>query len=256
MASERGRFVQMSLPRKWMTDLMHFASHVPTVGGERTLRVRAMTDARKAAGLSIGWNALLVKAMALASARIPELRRIYMPFPWAHFYEAPYSVAGVVVDREFQGEHGVFMAPMLYPERLSLTAVQSKLDRFKTDPVESIGPFRRLIRTTRYPRPIRRLMWRMGLYGSGLIRARFFGTFGINSLALMRGKMTQTSSPLTSALFYDAAKRTGEMTVQLAFDHRVFDGFIAGRVLGELESVLNGELIAELRQPPELQAAA
>ena len=40
-----------------------------------------------------------------------------------------------------------------------------------------------------------------------------------------------------------------------AFDHRVFDGYAAGRILGELESVLNREIIAELRQPPEVRAA-
>ena len=37
------------------------------------------------------------------------------------------------------------------------------------------------------------------------------------------------------------------MDVQIEFDHRVFDGATAGQVLGELESVLNTEIVAELR---------
>ena len=82
MATEKGRYVPISLPRKWMTDLLYFASRVPTVAVERTLRVRALADARKTSQLSIGWGALLVKAVALVSCRIPELRRIYLPWPW------------------------------------------------------------------------------------------------------------------------------------------------------------------------------
>src|SRR5436189_15762 len=48
MANERGHYVPLSLPRKWIIDLMHFASRVPTAGGERTLRVRAAVEARAA----------------------------------------------------------------------------------------------------------------------------------------------------------------------------------------------------------------
>lgn len=256
MATEKGRYVPLSLPRKWMTDFLYFASRVPTVAVERSLRVRALADARKTSRMTIGWGAVLVKAMALVSCRIPELRRIYLPLPWPRLYESPYSVASLVVDREYRGEHGVFLAPMLYPERLSLAAIQDKLEQFKTAPVESVGPYRRLIRTTRFPRPIRRLLWRCGLYGSGLMRARSFGTFGINSMALQRVKLVQTMSPLTAALFYDCVTRDGEMSVQLAFDHRVFDGYTAGRVLGELEQVLNSEILDEVRSNDAVRAAA
>ena len=38
------------------------------------------------------------------------------------------------------------------------------------------------------------------------------------------------------------------MLAQLAFDHRVMDGGSAARALGALESVLNGEILAELRE--------
>ncbi|OWK46434.1 hypothetical protein [Fimbriiglobus ruber] len=248
MATEKGRWVPLSLPRKWMTDLLRCAARVPTVAVGRTLRVRTIAEARKANGLSVGWGALLVKGMALVSTRVPALRQIYMPYPWPHFYEAPYSVASVVVDREYEGEHAVFSASMLYPERLSLTVIQEKLDHFKNAPVETVGAFRRLIRTTRYPLPIRRLLWRIGMDASGLVRARFFGTYGINSMAGGRIGMVQTTIPITAALFYDAVSREGEMSVQLAFDHRVFDGYTAGRILGELESVLNNELCTELTQ--------
>jgi len=255
MNGERGRNVPLSLPRKWMADVMHLASGVPTVAVERTLRVRAVADARKRAQLAIGWGTLVVKAMATVSMRIPEMRWAYMPYPWPHFYEAPYSVALIVVERELHGERAVFFAPMLHPERLSLDAVQGKLDAFKNAPLESIGPYRRLMRTTRLPRPLRRLVLNVGMFGSGLTRGRLFGTYGVNSMALLRVKLVQTMIPITSNLFYDSVNRQGEMTVQLAFDHRVFDGSTAGRVLGELESVLNGEMLNELSDANSRRAA-
>lgn len=255
MNGERGRNVPLSLPRKWMADVMHLASGVPTVAVERTLRVRAVADARKRTQLAIGWGTLVVKAMATVSMRIPEMRWAYMPYPWPHFYEAPYSVALIVVERELHGERAVFFAPMLHPERLSLDAVQGNLDAFKNAPLESIGPYRRLMRTTRLPRPLRRLLLNVGMFGSGLTRGRLFGTYGVNSMALLRVKLVQTMIPITSNLFYDSVNRQGEMTVQLAFDHRVFDGSTAGRVLGELESVLNGEMLNELSDANSRRAA-
>jgi hypothetical protein len=170
-----------------------------------------------------------------------------MPYPWPHFYEAPYGVASVVVDREFAGEHAVFFAPILHPERLPLAAVQQKYDQFKTAPVENVGPYRRLVRTTRFPLPARRLLWRAGLYGSGYLRARTFGTFGVNSMARMRVTLLNTPIPITATLYYDEVSRDGELPVQFVFDHRVFDGYAAGKVLGELEEVLNTDVLAELR---------
>jgi hypothetical protein len=247
MPSERGRFVPMSLPRKWTADLLYFAAKSRTVAVQRTLRVRDLAEARRASGLSVGWAALLTKGLGIVSMRVPELRWSYMPLPWPHFYEAPHSVASIVVDREFGGEHAVLLAPMLHPERLPLAAIQEKLDHFKTAPIESVSPFRRLIRTTKFPWPIRRLLWRIGLYGSGLMRARNFGTFGVNSMALLRVTLVQAMSPITATLYYDAVTQDNGLPVQLLFDHRVFDGYIAGKALGELEKVLNTEVLSELR---------
>src|SRR5206468_1134277 len=109
---------------------------------------------------------------------------------------APYSVACAVIDREYAGEHGFFFGTILYPERLPLAAVQQELDRLKSAPVETVGPFRRMIRTTRLPRLLRRLTWGLGLHWSGLLRARYFGTFGVNSMAMMRIRLVQTTTPL------------------------------------------------------------
>jgi hypothetical protein len=43
------------------------------------------------------------------------------------------------------------------------------------------------------------------------------------------------------------------MAIQMAFDHRVFDGVTAGRVGGLLEDVFNNELVDEVNR--QLSAA-
>jgi hypothetical protein len=246
MAGEKGRYVRQSLPRKWIADMLHFSKRVPVVAAERIVRVRAAAEARKASGLTIGWNTIVVKTLAIVSQRIPEMRRAYLPYPWPRLYEAPYSVASIILDREYEGEHATFMAPVLHPERLSLVELQAKLDRLKTVPFHEVGSFRRLIRTTKFPLLIRRLLWSTGMYWSGLFRARTFGTFAVNSVAATRGRMLTMTTPITLCVYYGVVSREGEMPVQFAFDHRVFDGYTAGHIGYEAERVLNNEIAAEL----------
>jgi hypothetical protein len=228
--------------------MLHFAMKVPVVAAERTLKVRSLVDARRATPFAPSWYATMLKAYSMVSVRIPELRRAYMPYPWPHLYEHPFSVGSVIVNREFQGEQATFMCPMLHPERLPLTKLHDKLQSLQNDPVEKHGSMRRLIRTTRFPRPIRRLLWATGLYASGGLRAGNFGTFSINTNAKGRRIRTlQFVTPTTSVFYFGTPSREGDMDIQVAFDHRVLDGATAYRIGTELEAVLNTELAAETR---------
>ena len=248
MGTERGRNISLSLQRRWIGDMLHFAKKVPVIGGERTLRIRALVEARRATPSPPSWYATMLKAYGIVSARIPELRRAYMPFPWPHLYEHPYSVGTVVVDREYQDEPAVFLCPVNYPERRPVTALHDLIHGFQTDPPEKHGPMRRIIRTSKYPWPIRRLLWSIGLYASGFLRAGNFGTFALNSIAKARRVRTlQVVLPITTMIFIGLTSREGEMDVHLSYDHRVFDGVTAVRASNELESVLNTELVAETR---------
>jgi hypothetical protein len=248
MGSEKGRSIPLSLPRRWVGDMLHFALKVPVVAAERTLRIRSLVEARRATPFAPSWYATMLKAYAMVSERIPELRRAYMPYPWPHLYEHPYSVGSVVINRDWGGEPATFLCPVLHPERKPLTALHDKLQAFQNDPVEKHGPMRRLIRNSKFPLPIRRLLWATGLYASGGLRAGNFGTFAINSNAKARRvKTLQFVTPITSVLYVGLASKEGEMDIQVAFDHRVFDGVTGYRIGTELESVLNTELVAETR---------
>jgi pyruvate/2-oxoglutarate dehydrogenase complex dihydrolipoamide acyltransferase (E2) component len=47
----------------------------------------------------------------------------------------------------------------------------------------------------------------------------------------------------------------GSVSVRITYDHRVLDGATAARTLMSLEDVLNGEILAELRQEEQASAA-
>jgi hypothetical protein len=215
-----------------------------------------VSEARSALHKRPSWMSILVKAIGITSMRVPELRRAYMPYPWPHFYESPFSSAAIAMDRVYEGEHGTFVAPMPRPETTPLAKIHSRIHAWQTQPVEETAAFRRLIRISKLWMPIRRLLWGMGLYLIGKYRTQYFGTFSINSIAATRCRMLQFATPTTVVFYYGLATR-GEMTLQIAFDHRVFDGYAAARTMSELESILNTEIVQELKQPPasELLAA-
>ncbi len=253
---DRGRYLPYSLPRRWVGDMLHAARKVPVIACERVIRVKAMHELRRQTPKPPSWSSLLIKAMGLISTKMPELRRAYLGFPWGRIYEAPYSVASVIFGREFRGEQATFFAPMLHPERSPLDKIGGKLQAWKTDPVEAHGALRRLVRNAKPPRPIRRAMWWFGLNWFGLMRARYFGTFAVNSVASIGGRMLQFATPLTQVLYYGAVNRDGEMLIQFAFDHRVYDGITVAVASVKLEEVLNNELIAEVKALPATRAAA
>src|SRR4051794_24931303 len=169
------RYVPLSLSRLWVRELAYFASKVPTAGGTALLKVKAVATARRNQQPPIGWGAIMVKAIALVARRHPELKRCYMPWPWAHFYEHPHCVATIMVERQWRGERAVFADQIHAPEQKSLREIDAMLRGLKQAPVESVGGFRRLIRHPRLPPPLRRLMWRIVLYGSGGGPVPFFG---------------------------------------------------------------------------------
>jgi len=256
MSKDRGRSVPMTLQRKWVCDLLHFGKKVPIITGERPLRLKPLIEARRNTWKPPSWSAILLKAVGLASQKVPEVRRSYLGFPWGRLHEMPYSVGAVVLDREYQHEHAVFCCTLLHPERLPLDEIHAKIEQWKNDDPMAHGPMRRLIRTTRLPLPLRRLAWWAGLNLRGYWKARHFGTFAINSLAGMRGKIMQMCFPCTMFLYYGVPDKDGVMPLQFGFDHRVFDGFESSRLLSELEACLNNDIVDELRLLPRPERMA
>ena len=247
MAKITGRRVPLSLPRRWMADLMHLSRGMPVFVVERRLNLAEVVAARGAIPDPPSWPALFAKAYAGVASRRSELRRSYQPFPWAHLYESEESVASVAVAREFDGEAAVFFGLLHAPDRQSLAQLTGHLRDFKTLPVERVRPFARLIKYTRYPKPIRRFIWWVGMNLTGRHRAKSIGTFGLTTLSSRGVGLLAVPSPCATTLTYGPIDPDGTVEVRLSADHRVLDGLSAALALEELERTLCGEIARELR---------
>ena len=255
MHQASGRSIPLSLPRRLIGDLLHFARKVPSVPVQRRLLLDRVRLARERAAGRPGWCAVFLKAYALTAARVPELRRAYLSWPWPHLYEHAFNVASVAVERIYEGEAAVFFAHFHRPEQQSLAQLQAHLRHFKDASVESIGLYRRALRISRLPRPLRRLLWWVGLNSSGPKRARRIGTLGLSTYSGRGAESLHPLSPLTTTFTYGIIGQDGQVDVRLVYDHRVLDGATVARALTLLEDVLNGEILAELRAMETVRAA-
>jgi hypothetical protein len=249
-----GRYLPLSLPRRLVNDMLYFAHWMPTVPVERRVNVAAVAELRHQLAHRPGWCALFTKAYGIVTASVPALRRAYISFPWPRLYEHPASIASIAIEREYQGEPGVFFAHVRGPDQQPLMNIEAALRRCKEEPVESIGLFRRGLAVARLPRPLRRLAWWIGLNGSGPKRAKQLGTFGVSVYAGLGAASLHPLSVLTTTLNYGVIGRDGSVDVRLIYDHRVMDGATVARALAALEEVMNGPIRLELleltsRQP-------
>src|SRR5262249_38702356 len=105
-----GRSIRLSPPRRLVCDLLAFAQQVPTIPVERRMPLAPLLAARGRCSPRPSWVTLFTKAYALVCTARAELRRAYLEFPTPHLYEHPVNVASVAVEREYQGENGVFIA--------------------------------------------------------------------------------------------------------------------------------------------------
>jgi hypothetical protein len=235
---------------------MHFAHQVPTVPVQRRMRLTELVAVRKSLPDRPCWPALFLKAYALVSNDLAELRRAYLALPWAHLCEYPKTVASIAVEREYEGERGVFFGRVGDPGRLPIDEVHARIRRFAGAPIETVKEFRKLLAFSRWPRVVRRsLLW----LGLNLSRTRpgQFGTFGLSVYSSLGAESLHPLTPLTTTLNYGVIESDGSVSVRLIYDHRVFDGAVAARALEKLEATLTGPILSELRSlAPSLRAAA
>jgi hypothetical protein len=241
----RGTPKTISLRRRLICDLMHASMGVPFVSLSRSLNIRPLLEARARATAPAGWAAMFVKAFALVARDEPILRTLYVKWPWPGFYELPKSVATVAIARVDDGEECVLPQRIAAPEALSLAVVDADIRRAKTAPIQDVPMFRKIMRATRLPLPLRRLSWAIGL-NFGRQRGNWFGSFGVSSVAAYGGGELHPITPGPFVVSYGVVEPDQTIRVVIRWDHRVTDAAPIARVLTRLEQVLNTEIAAEL----------
>lgn len=246
MDTTKGRRLALSLPRRQICDLMHFALKVPTIPVQRRMNLAPLMAARKAVNPRPSWAAIFTKAFALISARHAPLRRFYIGFPWAHLYEHAFSVANIAIERSYEGEDAVFGEQIARPETWSISKIDTRLRKVKSCPVENIGSFRRAMFIGRFPWPIRRFLWWVALNCWPRKRAAYLGTFAVTAYGRLGASSLHPLSTATATINWGTIEANGDVDARLIYDHRVMDGSTVARILADLENTLNGEIVKEL----------
>jgi hypothetical protein len=247
------RYLPISYNRALVLDGLHFARQVPLFPVERTFDLREVSRLRSNQARRISWSILFLKAYAIVARDYSPLRQAYLSWPWPCLIEAPHSVGMIALNRECHGEDRICWGRFDEPENQRLTVLQRELERYQSSPVDEV--FTRQVRLSRMPGWLRRgLLW-WNLYFAGSRRARRLGTFSLSTLAghgaLNRGHPTF----LTSSLTYGPLDERGQCVVTLLCDHRVIDGVMAARALGDLQATLCGPITAELASGVVAKAA-
>lgn len=242
----RGTPKTISLPRRLIVDLMRASMEVPFVSLSRPLQIRPLMEARAAAANPPGWAAMIVKAFALVAREEPVLRTVYAKWPWPSLYELPKSVALVAIARVEGGEDCVLPQRIAAPEAMAMVAIDAEIRRAKTAPIDEIPMFRKIMRATRLPLPLRRLSWAVGL-NFGRQRGNWFGSFAVSSVAAYGGGELHPVTPGPFIVSYDVVQPDQTIRLVIRWDHRVTDAAPIARVLTRLEQVLNTDIAGELR---------
>jgi hypothetical protein len=260
MREPTGHYLSLPGPRKFIGDLVHFARRIPSAPVARSIDISALSEARVRHWARPSWSCIFMKAYALVGTEHAPLRRSLLEFPWPRLYEHPWMNCAMAIERMYRGEEGVFVGIFRAPEQQTLSQLQEAVAWYKNETLEKVGFYRMALRFSKAPTPLRRLMWWGALNMSGFKRSKRFGIFGLSSYGALGAEQIHPISPLTTTLTYGPIDPiTGRVIVKLIYDHRVLDGAYVARRLRDVEEVLNGPILDELRadrRAPEAPTAA
>jgi hypothetical protein len=240
----RGTVRKISLSRRVIIDLMRASADIPFVAVRRTLSIGRLAAARKSLRNRPAWAAIFAKAFAILAAEQPVLRRVYLKWPWPHFYEFPQTLAMIVVAPDATPD-GVLLFPVKAPDLSSLAEADAMIRSAKSQPIEATPFFRKTMMVTRLPQPLRRLAWAIGL-NFGRQRGNYLGTLLVTSVAAFGGGEVEALGPQSFILSYDKVSDDGAIDVMIRWDHRIADAAFIGGELSRLEQILNNQLADEI----------
>lgn len=253
--ARKGICVPLSPARRVVVEWLHHARKIPSLPLKRSMNVVRLLQARARCATRPSWTALFLKAYAIVARDHSELRQTFVPLPWPHIYEHPHSECTVLVERDCDGEKIVLGAKTRGPDQQPLSDIDAHLRRFATAPLKEISDFRQLMMLSRLPRLLRRFIFWHSLSLSGYKKCKRFGTFMVGSLGNFGVEQCHPLTPLTTYLSFGPISDNGDVVALVCYDHRVMDGRTVAQALVELETTLNGAILAEVESLPARAAA-
>lgn len=242
----RGQYRSIPSHRRMVLDICWAARGVPAFPVDRTMQLAELAEARQAASPRVSWAAIFIRGYALVCREVPELRQLFVHWPWARLYQHPNTVASVSIHRlDDRGQPRLIWGRIPNAEQLSLAEVQQRLDHATSGALREV--YRDGIRLERLPTLLRRVSWFLAMRWQGRQRAKKIGTFSLSTLAGENASNRFHPLVVTSSLAYTRCQPDGRMEVTLIADHRVVDGVLAARALARLEELLTQQILSELR---------
>jgi hypothetical protein len=249
-----GRPVALSLARRFIDDLSWLSLSVPLGVIAKPISVAPLQAARAACADRPPWTILFARAYALVARDQPELRRFYVRVPWRGLHECASSVATIMIERDWRGERALFPARLKSVAERPLPDLLAEFERQRTEPVETVPHFKRVLAYARLPTALRRAIWWYAFH-HGALRPGYFGTYGLSVLGHAGATIVRPVSPLTNFVGYGPIASDGAVQLTMAFDHRVMDGGSIVTAMASLEAVLNGAVADEVSALGRAQAA-
>lgn len=227
---------------------MHFQREIPTVPQDYRMELGPLCERRRELKRRIGWSVIMAKAFAAVARDYAELRQTFLPWPFGRIHLHPHSVAMVALTREFEGENWLLFAPLVRPEEQPLAKLQRRIDSYRSSPVEV--RFKQQLRLARMPWLVRRALWWCRIHGRGAKRVKRLGTFGLTSVGSKGVSIRHPIAPVPYVLTYGPFDESGRVRATIVYDHRLVDGSRVADALLDMERVLQGPLLAELKTRP------
>lgn len=213
----------------------------------------SMMDTLRGQGLRVGVNSVLISAIARAIESVPGVNVSVRGRVYAREFTHRTVFAKFTLDKELDGRRIVCSATIPGVERMSLAEIQDYIDFYKSANAAAAPCFGPLRQLHNLPTALGYWLYRH-IVGKPEKRAEIHGSFALTSLArssvsgfypLSGGTMTFGVGRITETPMVVS----GEIAIRrvlrlcLAFDHRAFDGALAGELLDRVKQEL--ELLNE-----------
>lgn len=243
--AHRGRTVRFSGSRQGVRELLRLSESVPAIPQLRRTRIPRLASIRFGAEAKIAWPILFFKAYARVCAATPELRRVYVRWPWTRLYEHPVSVGRMTVSRPWKGEEVIFLTKVEAPESISLADLDADLESLRFGGPEDNELLRRQASLHNIPVPLKYAGWK-AMHWGGRLRTGLLGTFGVTTVSKFGAVTLRPPVFNTTMLSFGPVSREGDVDVVLSYDHRVIDGATNAQAMIDLERELEGAIADEL----------
>jgi len=244
-ANPARRWYAIPRSRAMVCDLLHFEREVPTFPHSREIKLTAIDEARRSLPSRVSWTVIFIKAFALVAKEHPVLRQAWIKYPFPRLYQNPDSVGYLPIKRTHGDEEWLCFAPFSRPEHKPLDQLQARLETYQSEPVDEV--FRTQYRSAFIPTLVRRLIIGSWFRCFAKRRVKRMGTFGITTVSSRGAEIQYPPGVHTTTITYGPMDESGKSCVTFHYDHRLMDGWFIAEMLEELERVLNGEILEELR---------